>query len=58
LIDAKIPRSEKEKTMVLISDGKIVWLVGHRISELYKVGAETQIMYLARPLKVEDYPRE
>lgn len=58
LIDAKIPRSEKEKTMVLISDGQIVWLVGHRISEAYKVGAETQIMYLARPLKVEDYPRE
>ena len=52
LIDAKIPRSEKEKTMVLVSEGKIIWLVGHRISEAHKVGADTQIMYLARPLKV------
>jgi tRNA(Ile)-lysidine synthase len=54
LIDAKIPRSEKEKTLVLVSEGEIVWLVGHRISEAYKVGVETQKMYLARPLKVDE----
>lgn len=54
LIDVKIPRSQKEKTFVLTSGNEIVWLVGHRINEHYKVGADTQIMYLARLLKEDE----
>jgi len=41
LIDEKISRIEKEKTYVLISNDEIVWLVGQRISDNYKVSAAT-----------------
>jgi tRNA(Ile)-lysidine synthase len=33
LIDAKVPRNEKNGAYVLESDGTILWLVGHRIAE-------------------------
>ncbi len=48
LIDEKVARTEKEKTFVLTSNGSIVWLIGHRIDERFKVGERTQIMYLGR----------
>lgn len=41
LIDEKIPISEKEKTMVLCSGDEIVWLVGQRISEKFKIDKTT-----------------
>lgn len=37
LRDEKIPLFEKEKTMVLLSGEDIVWVVGHRISEAFKI---------------------
>jgi tRNA(Ile)-lysidine synthase len=48
LTDAKVPRNEKERTLVLTSREDIIWLVGHRIDERFKVGDHTQIMYLAQ----------
>ena len=51
LTDAKVPRTEKERTLVLTSGNEIVWVVGHRIDDRFKVGADTQMMYLARPQK-------
>ncbi len=33
LIDAKVPRPEKERTLVLVSGDRIVWLAGHRVAE-------------------------
>lgn len=41
LIDKKTSRIEKEKTYVLVSNDEIVWLVGQRISENYKVSSAT-----------------
>lgn len=41
LIDKKISRIEKEQTYVLISGGQIIWLVGHRISENFKISPAT-----------------
>lgn len=39
LIDAKVPRQEKDRTCVLVDgSGAIVWLVGHRIADGYQVG--------------------
>lgn len=37
LIDNKIPRPLKDKTSVLMSDDKIIWVVGHRIDDRFKV---------------------
>lgn len=51
LIDEKVPRTAKESVFVLTSNQNIVWLVGYRIDERYKVGAHTQKMYLARLLE-------
>ncbi|MCC7502076.1 MAG: tRNA lysidine(34) synthetase TilS [Flavobacteriales bacterium] len=33
LIDAKVPGPEKERTFVLVSGDRIVWLAGHRVAE-------------------------
>ncbi len=43
LIDAKVPRTEKDSVHVLVNgDGGIAWLVGHRIGEGYQASATTR----------------
>ncbi len=42
LIDHKIPRGQRSRIPVLISDTRIAWLAGHRIDDSVKVGAATQ----------------
>ncbi len=44
-IDTKIPRTEKSKIWLLCSDDKIMWVVGHRIDERFKVDEETKRIY-------------
>lgn len=41
LIDQKISRFEKEKIWLLCSDKKIVWLLGHRADDRFKVTEKT-----------------
>lgn len=55
LIDLKIPLSEKENISLLESSGNIVWVVGHRISNDYKVTAHTRRVLIIRyhPLSSE-----
>jgi tRNA(Ile)-lysidine synthase len=43
-------RKDKENTWVLTSNGQIIWLIGHRMDDRFKVGAHTQKMYIARLL--------
>jgi len=40
-IDQKIPLHEKEKTWLLCSGKKIVWIMGHRLDERFKITADT-----------------
>lgn len=42
LIDAKVSMAEKERQFVMLSGDDIVWLVGRRIDDRYKVGPETE----------------
>lgn len=42
LIDTKVPMNFKERVQVLVSEGNIVWVVGHRIDNRYKVTEETK----------------
>lgn len=46
MIDAKLSLPEKENQWVLLSDGKIAWLVGQRIADWAKVTANTKSVLL------------
>jgi len=41
-IDKKVPRNERIKCPLLLSGGKIIWVVGHRIDESVKVRPSTR----------------
>ena len=41
-IDEKVPLNEKENIWIIESAQKIVWVVGHRIDERFKVAADTK----------------
>jgi tRNA(Ile)-lysidine synthase len=45
MIDAKIPLNLKKRVMVLLSENKIVWVVGHRIDERFKITPGTKKAY-------------
>jgi tRNA(Ile)-lysidine synthase len=42
LIDAKISGSHKNEITVLVSGGEVVWVVGHRIDERFKITKDTK----------------
>lgn len=42
LVDAKVPLPEKERVTVLESNGEIVWVVGYRIDNRYKLTPQTR----------------
>jgi tRNA(Ile)-lysidine synthase len=42
LIDLKIPVHQKENTWLLCSGQKIVWVMGHRIDNRFKITAKTR----------------
>jgi len=50
LIDKHISRFDKEKLLVLESDGKIVWVIGHRIDNRFRIKPATLKMLVIRAL--------
>lgn len=42
LIDTKVPMSEKERQFVLTNGEDIVWLIGRRLDDRYKIRRETE----------------
>lgn len=42
LVDAKVPTPEKQRQFVLLSGDEIVWLVGRRIDDRYRLTSETE----------------
>ena len=40
--DEKIPLTEKEKIWLLLSDEKIVWVIGHRMDDRFKVTKDSK----------------
>ena len=42
LIDNKVPLTLKERVMVILSNNKIIWVVGHRIDDRVKIGSSTK----------------
>jgi tRNA(Ile)-lysidine synthase len=45
MIDEKIPLNLKRRLKVLESAGEVVWIIGHRIDERYKISSETRKIY-------------
>ena len=41
-IDEKIPKEERDKIPLIVDDENILWVVGYRTSEIYKVTADTK----------------
>ncbi|MEL7001672.1 MAG: tRNA lysidine(34) synthetase TilS [Bacteroidota bacterium] len=54
MIDAKIPLNLKSRVYVLLSGDEIAWVVGHRISDHFKVTGKTKMMY---NITVKDYDK-
>lgn len=50
-IDNKIPIPEKENIWVLCSSTEIIWVVGHRIADKFKLIETTKKAYIAQLLK-------
>lgn len=54
-IDEKIPRGERDSIPIIENNGNIIWVVGYRISEDYKVSVNTtkvlSIEYKKAPIK-------
>ncbi len=46
LIDEKVPVNVKEQTYVLLSGDTIVWIVGRRVDDRYKITKETKQVYV------------
>ena len=42
LIDAKLPRQERDRVPVLVNGDEIIWVVGYRTSEPFKIRTETK----------------
>ena len=45
MIDEKIPLNLKNQVLVLVSGENLVWVIGHRIDERYKITKQTEIAY-------------
>lgn len=50
-IDNKIPIPEKENIWVLCTSDEIIWILGHRIADKFKVVETTKNAYIAKLLK-------
>ena len=57
-IDEKIPEAERDNCMLLADGDHIVWIIGHRISEAYKLTDSTRTVLEIRVHKGEVYGRE
>lgn len=42
LIDLKVDRFEKSRVMLLLSNNEVIWVLGHRIDDRYKVTEKTK----------------
>ncbi len=52
LVDRKVPRPQRDRLLVLESEDRIVWPVGCRIAEAYKVAPTTRRILLVRLEKI------
>jgi tRNA(Ile)-lysidine synthase len=56
LIDLKLSIPEKEKIWILLSAGKVVWIVGKRIDERFRITKLTHQAKVIRILETSSNP--
>ncbi|HEX7411154.1 MAG TPA: tRNA lysidine(34) synthetase TilS C-terminal domain-containing protein, partial [Bacteroidales bacterium] len=56
LIDLKLSIPEKEKIWILLSAGEVVWIVGKRIDERYRITKHTQEAKIIHMLETSSNP--
>ncbi len=44
MIDEKVPREQRDRLLLLAEDSHVLWIVGRRISEYYKVTEDTEVI--------------
>ena len=49
-IDEKLSLPEKEQTWILYSNNKVVWIIGQRIDQRFRITPKTQEVLLVRLL--------
>lgn len=54
-INEKIPREERERLLVLADGSHVLWVIGHRISELAKVTGQTKRVLRVQAEKIVPY---
>ncbi|MBI3592982.1 MAG: tRNA lysidine(34) synthetase TilS, partial [Nitrospirae bacterium] len=52
-VDEKIPRDVRDSIPLLVSNNDIVWIVGHRLDERYRIDKNTKriLKFEVKPLK-------
>ncbi len=49
LIDHKVSRADKQDVFVLVSGGEIIWLIGYRVSDRFKItSSTTKILWMQK----------
>jgi tRNA(Ile)-lysidine synthase len=48
LIDSKLSKTEKEKTMVVLSGDRIIWILGQRIDERVRIRPSSRMIYVMK----------
>ena len=57
MIDEKIPRERRDKICVLAEGSHVLWVVGYRVSEYYKITDDTETILQVSCDGGEDYGR-
>lgn len=52
MIDEKIPRQDRDNILLLADGSHIIWIVGNRMSEYYKVTEETRRVLIVRAIPI------
>lgn len=54
-IDNKVPREERDNIPIIVDDKNIIWVIGYRLSDLYKVDKNTKNVMSIQYIAKEDF---